>query len=76
MVSVVVAQVPSQWVRYPDNIGYFDAITLKEILEKLDALDKKLGAADCSKDADKVPFMKQLDERIKRLEAIAKKSNP
>lgn len=69
MVSVVVKSIPSQWTPYPGTLGYNDAITLKEILEKLDKLDKKLGAADCSEDADKVPFMKQLEKRIKKLEA-------
>lgn len=67
-VSVITQQVPHQWINYPSGIDYTDAVTLKEILYKLDALDKKLGAPDCTEDAAKVPFLKQLEDRIKALE--------
>ena len=41
---------------------------LKEIMEKLKALDEKLGLADCE-DAEKTKWMKEIEERLKGLES-------
>jgi hypothetical protein len=41
---------------------------LKEILKRLDALDKKLGLEHCE-DPKKAEWMAEIEERLKRLEA-------
>lgn len=48
--------------------SYESVLDMKEILRRLDAIDKKLELKDCF-DPTKQEFMKQLDERLKVLEA-------
>lgn len=45
---------------------------LKDILKRLDALDKKLGLAECE-DPKKAEWMHGIEERLKALEAAATK---
>jgi len=42
---------------------------LREILKKVDALDKKLGLAECE-DPKKAEWMKSIEDRLKKLEGI------
>ena len=43
---------------------------LKEIIKRLDMLDKKLGLEHCE-DPKKAEWMQQIEERLRRLEASA-----
>lgn len=43
-------------------------IDAQEIIRRLDALDKKIGAKDCY-EPTKADFLKSLDDRLKKLEA-------
>lgn len=42
---------------------------LKDILKKVDSLDKKLGLAECE-DPKKAEWMKSIENRLKKLEAL------
>lgn len=42
---------------------------LKEIMEKLNVLDQKLGLGDCE-DEEKIKWMKSIEERLKALEPV------
>lgn len=71
MVSMVTGATSTQWPGYTQWTNIEELTLLREVLQKLDALDKKLGAKECPEDAAKVPFLKGLDERIKKLEQAA-----
>ena len=68
MVSLMVEQAPQQWGQ-PSTWPHQTIVDVAEILRKLEAIDKKLGAPDCV-DAKKEKFLRELDERLERLEAL------
>jgi len=61
----------SQWPSI-QSLPYQDLTQINEILRKLDAMDKKFNTKDCSDDAAKHAFLKELADRIAKLEAAAK----
>jgi hypothetical protein len=52
---------PNQWTRPMFN-------EYKEILKRLEALDERLGQADCE-DPAKATWMREVEDRLKALEA-------
>lgn len=73
VVSMIAEQYPRQFPNWPINtLPLQEAIDLKEILRRLDALDKKLGAINCPEDAPKREFFEALDNRIAELEKAVK----
>ena len=68
VVSVVVDASRQQWgqiSQWPTEVAY----DMKDIIRRLDAIDKKLGAKDCY-DPKKQEFIAELEARIARLERI------
>lgn len=64
---------PMPWEeKVPSSLPWTrDALAdLKEILKRLDTLDKKLGLEHCE-DPKKAEWMQQIEERLKRLEDAA-----
>lgn len=60
--------------QYPplNQWAYQDLTGMKAVLDRLDALDKKLGAIQCENDAPKTAFLKELSDRIAALETATK----
>lgn len=64
VVSVVTQAIPQQWGGFGgQGWDYGTAQTLKEILARLDEIDRKLGAKDCT-DPNKAAFLKALDDYV------------
>lgn len=71
VMSMVTTGMGQQWPS-PDYWSRPDLQEIADILKRLDAIDKKLGAPNCVEPA-KEEFLKGLDERLKALEAKGKK---
>lgn len=65
--SAVTPVMLQQWPRV-GTLEHQDAADMREILRRIDALDRKLGARDCAPDAAKETMLRQLDARIAELE--------
>lgn len=71
----IVSVVTSQMQHQLPPIYQWDLQTsrdVKEILEKLSAIDRKLGAKECS-EPEKEKFLAQLAQRVERLEKLQAK---
>ncbi len=68
VVSMVTGGMEQQWPR-PQFWQKQDLQEVTLILKKLDELDKKMGAKDCSDNALKVKYIELLEKRIADLEA-------
>lgn len=66
VVSVVTQSIPNQWGAIGNSPAwdYQTASTLQEILRRLDAIDKKMGATECT-DPNKSAFLEALDNYVK-----------
>lgn len=72
VMSAITPVIQQQWPSI-QTLPYQDLSQLQEILRKIDALDKKLGAKTCEEDAPKEAFMQELARRVSELE---RKLNP
>ena len=72
VMSMVTAGMGQQWPE-PKFWPKQDLIDVAEILKRLDALDKKLGAPNCHEPI-KEEFIKSLEQRIAKLEGKEKRS--
>ena len=71
VMSMVTTGMGQQWPK-PQRWGLQDLIDVTQILKRLDALDKKLGAPNCHEPV-KEQFIKDLETRIAALEAKGRK---
>lgn len=73
MVSMVTQGFPQQYPDWQQTTPLSTLVELKEILKRLDAIDKKLEAKDCA-DEKKAKFFDDLDGRIAALEKQKKRT--
>lgn len=70
---VVSNTIDSVYKQYPplNTWTYPQLVDMSEVIKRLDALDKKLGAMDCY-DPKKQKFLQELKDRIEELEQQVK----
>ena len=73
VVSAITQSIPNNWGS-PQNWPAQTVIDVDQILKKLDAIDKKLGAPECT-DPNKDKFLADLERRVKALEADRRERN-
>ncbi len=66
-VSVLTQQIPQQQPNWQTNWNIGQLTEMKQIIERLDRIDKALGLRDC-KDELKAEFLRTLLDRIEHLE--------
>ncbi len=66
-VSAITPVMQQQWPSI-QTLPFQDLVSIRDVLNKLDALDKKLGAPACKEDAPKDAFIQELADRISVLE--------
>lgn len=72
IVSMITQEIPKQFPNWQQQFTPQQVVDLSEVLKKLDAIDKKLGAKDC-KDESKAKFLEELAALRQRVEELESK---